>query len=414
MSNQSYATWANAKKAAGTSDARQVRQVLDMANLITYETYPLLALLGGTEYSMNGEIVSKRSIAGKIASKSVRGLTPELYDYEIAPSNFRLTADTAGVAEGDSVALNLDKVSGIIVGSILNKVDQNVTLRVTAINSSTQVQAKVIKNLSGGTPVILTSDANVAYFEKLGTANADAATVGNGSNQEPINRTNNLQFYIEPFTQGILQSKLDLYASGNNDFEKEKMRKMIEVQAQRERNMIAGRKATEGSGESRILYADGLLGLAESAYPVAGDGTLTEDEFNRGLMPMIRQGGGSMEVYMLCGTDVVATLTGFSRSKIQTKSGDDKYSSVVRTLETTSGIVHLIPHAMFDQAARRGTAIAFQPNYLTRCYLEGLDMQVQTGLNLGNELVDRAAIMACECLLASNPKSITVISNILK
>lgn len=416
MSSQSLATWTTALKVAGTSDARQIRQVLDGQNPMFYDRFAFCALLGGQEYSTSGNDISKKSVVAKIGSKAVKTLTPEIYDFEAAPNAFRLASNSSALAVGDSATLTFEKTNGMIAGTILYSVNQGTTLRVTSVPSSTTAVVSVLKIDSGDANVTLAADANIAYFEKLGSANVDGVTIGNGSNQEPINRSNNLQFMIEPLAQGFLQKNLALYGTGGAaEFQQEKMRKMFDMQRQREAQFVAGRKTSTGSGANRVFTADGLTGLAASVYNnTATDGALSYDDFARGLMPQLRQGGGSMEVFALCGNEVLATLSSYSQVQTRTKSAEDKYSANIQTLETPAGILHLIPHAMLDTDARRGQMIAFQPNFLTRAYLEGVDLQYMEGLNIGNELVDRSAIMVCEGLMASNPKAITIATNILK
>ena len=53
-----------------------------------------------------------------INSVPVYTLTPEIFDWEVAPTVMRLTADTAAVDAGDSVTITMDTNAGINVGDI--------------------------------------------------------------------------------------------------------------------------------------------------------------------------------------------------------------------------------------------------------------------------------------------------------
>jgi hypothetical protein len=416
MSSQTQNTWSAASALAGISDARQVRAVdASVLNLVNYDTLPFCSLLGGQEAFEKDGGYYMRPVAGKIKSVGIQALKPELYDFEVAPNSFRLTADTVAVSNGDSVNLTLNSTAGLAGGAILKKVDQNIVLRVTSPTSSNVVACKVV---SGADATIITKNDNIAYFVKVGTATADGSTVNNGATQEPKNQWNYLQFHLKTYSQGLVQGNLNLYGNaGMTNMEVLKRNTGYDFQRDRESAMVLGNRASEGTagGSDYITYSGGLTYLGESVYQnSAGDGTLTEDEFMRGLMPAMRQGGDSAEVYALCGTDVMTVLSGFSRVKLQTQNGDDKYSSFIRTYETPSGILKVVPHALLNQEAYRGTMIGFQPKLLTRYFLKNMDVQHRENFDVGNVLRSVSGYMAVEGILASNPKAITIATNILK
>ena len=403
-------SWANAAKLAGRSDARQIRDVGDKLNLITGDRYSFLRLLGGSGM-VDGKKITKQ---GLISSRAVKSLTPELYDWEAAPHQFRLTANaSAAMDAGDSANLTLDTTAGIEVGDIINKVDQQAQARVTAVTSNTVIAVTCIYSASGS--ITWTLDANIKYIEKLGSAQSDGHQVGTGTNREPTNRTNNLQFHVHAFSQGLLQRNLSLYSSGGNDGKQERKRLIMDMQRSREMTMLFGRLSDTGSGSTRVLTANGLEGLAGTVFNnAAAGGELVWSDFANLLMEAARSGGGSNEVMGICGTKVLNALSSYSQSQKRVTDSSKEYRANTTVLETPGGTLTLLGSEAMNSDARAGQMITFQPDLLERCYLQNVDMQVISGKSLGNELADREALVVCETLLASNPKAITLHTNILK
>lgn len=411
---QAAGTLANARKLAGASAARQVRQV-DVGNTINYDLFPFLTLYGGKAVLNDGKMVNVKE---RIKSKSAWTMTPELYDYEVAATEFRLTADVAATQGSNSVLL-MDDTSGIQVDDTLNLVGQGLQFKVVTVDSQTQVTALCYFNAAGGT-VTATGHASIKYLEKIGNANPDGPPAANGTNREPINRINNLQFMMAWMAQGPLQKNLKLYAGGespNSDYKEEINRKFVDLNRMREGMAIAGQKATSGSGSTLRYYSGGLEYLAGSVYNNNTiDGTLGYDDFARGLMPGIRQGGAGMDVYALAGVDVINTFTGFQQKQTRiTDTSKEVYRQKILDLDVPGGQLHLIPSEFMNKQARKGQMIAFQPDLLTRYFLQNMDLSLDEDMKvLGTDWVDRAAIYVVEGLLASNPKAVTLVTNVLK
>lgn len=405
-------SWSNASKYAGISDARQVRQILDFANLIDFDMFPFLRLLGGNEYKDNK--VSEK-VGGMIQSVSCHALKPEIYDYEVAPTTFRLTTDTAATAVGSSVTLTMDSNAGINVGDQLNKVDQDLQGVVTSLTGTTQ--ATITVTYGDGSAWL--SDASVKYIEKLANARIDGLEVEVGNGREPTNRYNYLQFGVIPQSRGILQKQLELYAMHGKgvdaDFLREKKMKLRDMQRGRESGFIAGRRSSTGTGASRYYTANGLVGWAGSVYNNTGTGgELPFDTFCRSLMPKARAGGGGMDVYGLAGLDVATVFTSYQQKQIRVTTPTTKYTANVKEIETPGGTLHLLVSEFMNGPARKGQMITFMPRNVRRAYLRNLDLQWVNQLQLGNELAERAAHLVCECLMVSNPASVCIHTNILK
>lgn len=412
---QTAGTLANARKLAGASSARQVRQV-EIGNTINYDLFPFLTLYGGKAVLNDGKITD---VKARIKSKSAYTMTPELYDFEVAATEFRLTADVAGVVVGSNSVLPMDDTSGFQVNDTINKVDQGIQFLVVSIDSQTQITATCIYNSAGGT-VTATSHASIKYLEKIGNANPDGPSAANGTNREPINRINNLQFPIAWMAQGPIQKQLKLYAGGetpNNDYKEEIQRKFVDLNRMREGMAIAGQKTTTGSGSSLRYYTGGLEYLAGSVYNNnSQDGTLSWDDFARGLLPGIRQGGAGMDIYAICGNDVITTFTSYQQKQTRiTDTSGESYRQKIYDLDVPGGVLHLIPSEFMQKQARKGQMICFQPDLLTRYFLQNMDLSLDEDMKiLGTDWVDRAAIYVVEGLLASNPKAITLVTNVSK
>lgn len=411
---QTAGTLANARKLAGASSARQVRQV-EIGNTINYDLFPFLTLYGGKAVLNDGKMTD---VKARVKSKSAWTMTPELYDYEVAATEFRLTADVSAVVGSNSV-LAMDDTSGLQVDDTLNKNDQGLQFKIVTVDSQTQVTALCYANTAGGT-VTATGHASIKYLEKIGNANPDGPSAANGTNREPINRINNLQFMIAWMAQGPLQKQLKLYAGGespNSDYMDEIQRKFVDLNRMREGSAIAGQKATSGSGSSLRYYTGGLEYLAGSVYNNnSTDGTLSWDDFSRGLLPGIRQGGAGMDIYALAGNDVITTFTSYQQKQTRiTDTSGESYRQKIYDLDVPGGKLHLIPSEFMQKQSRKGQMIAFQPDLLTRYFLQNMDLSLDEDMKiLGTDWVDRAAIYVVEGLLASNPKAVTLVTNILK
>jgi hypothetical protein len=405
-------TYENLTKLAGRSDARQVRQVLDMGNMITFDKFPFLTFLGGKAVGTDGK---ETTVKPMIQSDSVFTLTPELYDDEVSPTEFRLTSDTTGMTVGSVSTFALDTTAGIEIGDTLKFVNQGIVINVVTVASATSITATVVLNNSGGTTA--TSDVNVRYLQKTGNNSVDGPTGINGTNREPTNRTNNLNFGLAWMAIGPLQKNLKLYNEAeNNQWKKIQKMKLIDMNRNREGQFIGGLKASVGTGSSRILYGDGLEGWAASVFNnTTPDGTLSYDDFSRGLMPKAMSGGGQGEIWGLCGNDVAVTFSSYVQKQFRATNATSEYGFNVKKIECPQGTLNLIPSEYMNTEARRGQLITFNPKLLRRAFLNNMDLALDTDLMaLGTAWVDRAAYSVAEALMASNPKAITLHTNILR
>ncbi len=407
------ATWGNARKVAGISDARQIRDV-KYGNRITYARNRFLALMGD---QIPGEDGRAKSDAPVISSRDVKTLTPELYDEEVAPQIFRLTADSAAGTVGDSITLALDDVSGLEVGDKLINSLQSAEARITGI-TGLNLTAKTLGSANGS---VAWTTQDYKTLEKGSVASGDAPTVGVGTYREKINRINGLQFSLSAASQGILQSLLALHGEeggegAGEDWKRELKNKMFDFARAREQNMIASQfYYTEGSGDSRIIHAKGLIGWAGGVVPnMNTDGSLPYEDFVNVHMAAAREKGGSYEVWALGGLGISTVLSSYQQKQIRVTNVSEKYKAGVTTIETPAGILKLVLCDFFDTVLRQGQMLTFMPDYLERCYLKGLDYKVADGLELNNILGMRSALMVCEAMMSSNPTHIKLHTNIRK
>jgi len=408
------ATWGNARKVAGISDARQVRDV-KYGNRITYSRSRFLALMGD---EIPGEDKRAKSDAPVISSRAVKTLTPELYDEEVAPQLFRLITDSGAGTVGSSITLALDDASGLEVGDKLSNPLQSAEARITAI-SGTTITAKVIGSANGS--IVWSAVTDYKNLEKMAGASADAPTVGVGTYREKINRINGLQFSLSAMSQGLLQSLLSFHGEEggegqNEDWKRETKSKMIDFARARENNQIASQfYFTEGTGDARIIHAKGLIGWAGGVVPnMNPDGALPYDDFVNVHMAAAREKGGSFEVWALGGLGISSVLTSYQQKQIRITNVTEKYKAAVTKIETPAGILNLVLCDFFDSVLRQGQMLTFMPDYLERLYLKGLDYKMAEGLELNNVLGVRAALMVCEAMMSSNPTHIKLHTNIRK
>jgi hypothetical protein len=408
------ATWGAARKVAGISDARQVRDV-KYGNRLTYAKNRFLALMGD---EIPGEDKRAKSDAPVIKSRAVKTLTPELYDEEVAPTTFQNTVASAAGGVGDSIDLTLNSVAGLEPGIKMADPATGVEGRITAINGLV-VTVKVVGTPGGA--VVWPADAANHNIEKLSGASGDAPTVGVGTYREKINRINGLQFSLKAMSQGILQSLLSLHGEEggegqNEDWKRELKNKMLDFNRERENNQIASQYYySEGAGDSRVIHAKGLIGWAGGVVPNPNpDGTINFDDFSNVHLAAAREKGGSFEVWALGGLGISTLFTKWQREQIRITNVTEKYKAGVSTIELPGGIIKLVLCDFFDTVMRQGQMLTFMPDYLERLYLKGLDMKVAEGLELNNILGMRAALMVCEAMMSSNPTHIKLHTNLRK
>lgn len=408
------ATWGSARKVAGLSDARQVRDV-KYGNRLTYAKNRFLALMGD---EIPGEDKRAKSDAPVIKSRAVKTLTPELYDEEVAPTTFRNSVASAAGAVGDTVDLTLNSAAGLEVGIKVGHPTLGLEGRITAINGTT-VSVKVVGTPGGA--IAWTADDTNHNIEKLSGASGDAPTIGVGTYREKINRINGLQFSTKAMSQGILQSLLSLHGEEggegqNEDWKREQKNKMIDFARERENNQIASQYYySEGAGDSRVIHAKGLIGWAGGIVPNTNpDGEVSYDDFQNVHMGAAREKGGSFEVWALGGLGISTLISKWQRDQIRITTVTEKYKAGVTTIETPSGILKLVLCDFFDTIMRQGQMLTFMPDYLERCYLKGLDYKVAEGLELNNILGMRAALLVCEAMMSSNPTHIKLHTNLRK
>jgi hypothetical protein len=408
------ASWSAGRKLAGVSDARQARDV-KFGNALTYAKLPFLALSADKVPGEDGKV---RDQAPTISKREVATLTPEIYDDEVAPTVFRLTADSAALAVGDTATLVLDDSSGLAEGMLLNNPEIGAEARITSV-SGNSVAIKVIYTATGA--AWTAGAAGVKNLEKLNHAAGDAPTIGTGTYREQINRTNGLQFSWMAMSQGILQQQLALHGNpggegANQDWKREQKLKMIDFQRMRENQQILSPTYyTEGSGDSRIIHSKGMIGWAGGVVPNAdASGAISWENFVNVHMAGAREVGGGSVVYALGGLQTLTALTGIMREQMRITQDTEKYKAICTNFETPAGILKYIRCDALDTQVRSGMMITFMPEYLELCNLRGLGLKYMEGLELNNILGQRAAILICEALMASAPKSIKIHTNLKK
>lgn len=408
------ASWDAGRKLAGVSDARQARDV-KFGNAITSSRFSFLALFADKVPGEDGQV---RDQAPVISKREVATLTPEIYDDEVAPTTFRLTADTAALAVGDTATLTLDGSEGLAEGMLLNNPEVGAAARITSV-SGVNVAIKVIYSATGA--AWTAGAAGVKNLEKLNHASTDAPTVGTGTYREQINRVNGLQFSWMAMSQGIIQQNLALYGNpggdgANQDWKREQKLKMIDFQKMREQQLILSPTYyTEGSGDTRIIHSKGMIGWAGGVVPnLDAQGAINWENFVNVHMAGAREVGGGSVVYALGGLQTLTALTGIMREQMRITQDTEKYKALCTNFETPAGILKFIRCDSMDTQVRAGQMITFMPDMLEICNLRGLGLKYMEGLELNNVLGQRAAIMICEALLASAPKSIKLHTNIKK
>jgi hypothetical protein len=404
-------TFANARRVAGNSDARQIRDAKYGSN-ITYAKTRFLSMFGTAVPGEDGKV---KGMTPEIETRNTTTLTPEIYDSEVAPTTVTILADTAAIGVGDSATITLNTTAGFEPGVILNHPSLGAAARITAVAGNT---ATITVISSSGGAVVWPAAASQT-IEVLNMASGDAPTVGVGTNRDRIQRTNNLQFSFKGLSQGILQKHLALYGNQggdapNQEFLQEKRLQLVDFQRRREMQMLMSQEATStGTGDTRIMYSKGMIGWAGAVVPnLNPDGGIDYATLMNTTMAAARETGGGFEVWGLGVSTALQTL--LLDKTIRMTTVTDKFKVNYQKFELPGGILNLVLCDAFDTSVRAGQMLTFHSDDVYRYVLKGLDLQYQEGLELNNVLGERAAFMVCEALMASNPGGIKLHTNILK
>lgn len=404
-------TWQATQKLAGQSSGREVRHVVQPGKLIVPGPFAFMNLMGEKGMGDDGKI---KKVMPTISMSDSPSLSPELYDWEVQPDQFALQAAVAGHATiGASVVWTLNQAKGIAVGEVLNKVDQGIRIRVTAVDTSLLTATGTVYYNSSGDDTA-TADTSVARIEKMAGANTDAFTVNDGVSREPTNRTNKIQTMYSALAVGILHDKQKLYGQQEEAgayFKEEKKRMLIDLYRQMESVAMAGQQYTEGSGSTLRYYTDGLEGLSETTiYNDSLDGSCSEDAFLDKLELAFEAGGGD-KAYFLCDVAFKRMVMSYSRFRKRITDNSKTYSTDIEEWDTPLGTVVLVPSQFLNKPARRGSAISIFPNLIKGYNLRGLPLTWMEDLNIPNVMVFKGAYIATLGFLANNPASISTWTN---
>lgn len=402
---------------AGSSDARQKPDRVWGAAINRY-SYAMLSLIA--EYLLDENDKAKAKIVRPtIASKSCDTLTPEQFDDEYSPQNFRITTDV-NVTEGAAATVVLESTDSILANDLLqyNNLDNFVHMTVTTVDSSTQLTVKITKIGSGGTATIYGS-TDSKMLSRLSPAFTDRPSVGDGYQKEMIRRLNYLMTSIWPISEGFVQNALALQGSPTGegiggDFERRKRLLMGDALKNRNDHMIGSAFAyTDGTGSSKKYISKGLLGwVARNAVNV-GDGSLSYENFTKNNLQTAFEAGNSGELYMLAGPGVVSTINNLLGLKYRMDNNNvqNEFGLNIKKVETDYGILNIVRDAFFSADAFKYAALTFDPKKLTRRFLRGLDFKFKDNLELANVLGNKGAWVCIEALMAAG-ETVTLHTNI--
>ncbi len=138
---------------------------------------------------------------------------------------------------------------------------------------------------------------------------------------------------------------------------------------------------------------------------------MTMDEYRMAAAPTSFQAGGGSRKKGLAGNTFLSVFDNLLDGKVVYQTPPDKLGVRVKTVEAAAGVVDLMGSQPMHE--REGTAIFYDPELMTRFYLEGLDMALMTEVGPSDYLRKRDAYVTCETLLVHNPDSIVIINNVL-
>lgn len=402
-------SFTQAVQLATSSQARAVPHVLPDRHIFSQHLFPFISTFFNVDEPSLGPGQQKFKMPGQIKSMRTWVLQPKLYDYGTLPTSFTANGSVAALTADTNTNLTLTATTGLRKYAKLKNRSTGAVVQVQSVTSSTVV---VVRGFAGGAASNgLDAIGATDKFDFIGYAYPDGAQTQIGNRVTPQERSNYLELDITETDIGIMAERFKLFPNSSNGHEDNKIVNAIQHNEGRERRMLFGElrdDSTTINGET-ITAMKGLDAWSDVEYDAGG--SLTMDEYRLAVAPVIFQAGGGARKKGLGGNTFMSVFDNLLDGKVVYQTPPDKLGVRVKTVEAAAGIVDLMGSQPMHE--REGTGIFYDPELMTRFYLEGLDMALMNDVGPSDYMRKRDAFVTCETLLVHNPDSIVIINNVL-
>lgn len=402
-------TFANAVQLASSSTSRAVPHVLEDRQIFTQHLFPFISTFFNADEPALGKGQPKFKMPGQIASRRTWTLQPKLHDFGTLRTQFQANGAVSALTADTNTNVTLVSTTGLRKYAVLKNRATGAAVQVQSVTSSTVV---VVRAFAGGASAAGT-DAIGANdkFDFVGYAYPDGAQTQTGNRTDPTERSNYLQLHLTETDIGIMAERFRLFPDNSNNHENNLLLNAIQHNEGRERAWLFGtdRDASGTINSETITAMNGLEEVAAADYDVGG--SLTMDEYRMALAPEIFAAGGGGRKKGLAGNTVLSVFDNLLDNKITFNQPTDEYAIRLKRIEAAAGIVDLMGSQPMHE--REGSAIFYDPDLITRFYLEGLDMALLKDVGPSDYLRKRDCWATCETGLFHNPEAILLATGIL-
>lgn len=254
-----------------------------------------------------------------------------------------------GTLTNVATSVTLVTTAGIIPGQILRINETNENVRVTSVDSGTQLTVVRWQGSIGGTAVTVGTGKVTALSiaASAGFSNPDAIGAAGG------NKFN----YVQKFVDGVdINDFNQLSAKAGGDKKKFIMDHMARARAEHmmkmELAMIYGQRSTGVVGGQPYYQTQGVLDVCRNGWTSDISSTLTRSKLDEALSTPMNY--GSTSKILLCGTRVRPAISElFYKDQVRTENlTGDGINLTVEKLTVNGGEYYIIQHPYLD--ANRG------------------------------------------------------------
>ena len=399
-------TFAQAVRKINDASARAVPHVLPERHLFTQHLFPFISQFFDISGPDLGPGQQKFKTPGSIASKMTNHIQPKLYDFGTMPTSFT-TAGAAVQATADTNAtIALAAVTGLRSYDLLKNRRTGAVIQVRSVSGTTVTYRGAFGGSAGGG---LDAINNLDKYDFVGNSYPDGATLQNGNTVEPVERSNYLQIHVTETDLGWFAAKRKLFPDEGNGNSTDELANAIRHNEGRERAFLFGRGGTITIASELIHAMNGLEEISSLEYDAGG--TITMDEWRLTIAPLVFSGGGGVIKKGLCGNTVMSVFDALLEGKVMFNSPRGEYDMHLTEIGAPAGKVKLMGSQPMQE--REGEIIFYDPDLMTRFYLEGFDTVLFEDMAPNNVLKTSNALITAETVLVHNPDSIYKVTNIL-
>ncbi len=400
------ASFSQAVRKINDASARAVPHVLPERHIFTGYIFPFISQFFEVTDPTLGPGQQKFKRPGSIASKPTFQIQPKLYDFGTMPTNFQTTGTAVQSTADTNNTIALAVATGLRPYDMLRNRRTGAQIQVRSVAGLTVTFRGAFGGLvGGGLDAINAGDK----FDFVGNSYPDGATLQSGNTTEPVERSNYLQPHVTETDLGWFAAKRKLYPDEMNGNNTDELTNAIRHNEGRERAFLFGQGGLITIASELIHAMNGLESISTLQYDAGG--SITMDEWRTVIAPLVFQAGGGIMKKGLSGNTVLSVFDGLLEEKVVLNAPRDEYSMRLKKLDAAAGTVELMGSQPMNE--REGEILFYDPDTLTRLYLDGFDTVLFEDMAPNNVLKTTNALITLETLLVHNPDNIFQVTNIL-